>query len=237
LHYCVHRSTVDFHINNTDNRSLYYLFCSYSRIATFFFRPWWESTICMPARTQQFGNLELAPELCFFLLPTSFLFTPWILLRTYSEFQNHRHILYTYIWSNSDIHTDKYSIGIVCVRTDNHESLRIRRNKKTKTVCRGVVSGLGETYNIIIMYNIRVFYDFYYHYFTFFPSKNDRIQSQHSTSSGRTLKRREKSIYHQLCAVSHGWRQCFFVIKYSDVLQILLLRSTLTVPNVYFIIL
>lgn len=66
----------------------------------------------------------------------------------------------------------------------------------------------------------------------YFPSKNDRIQSQHSTSSGRTLKRREKSIYHQLCPVSHGRRQCFFIIKYSDV--ILLLRSHTHCPKRIF---
>lgn len=65
-----------------------------------------------------------------------------------------------------------------------------------------------------------------------FPSKNDRTQSQHSTSSGRTLKRREKSIYHQLCTVSHGRRQCFFVIKYSDV--VLLLRSHTHCPKRIF---
>lgn len=57
IEYYVQRSTVDFNINNTDNRSLYYFFCSYSRIATLFFVPdESQQSVCAHAAVWEFGT-------------------------------------------------------------------------------------------------------------------------------------------------------------------------------------
>jgi hypothetical protein len=203
LNYCVRPSTADFRVNNTGNRLYYYFdffLNSNSRISILFFVSGSQQSALL------FEKLELiASGHRLFLSSTCQNY----MLRINREFQNHCHILYipsspSYNISDQIPAYTNVSTTVSCACINNHGSLRIRQNKKRTPY---VVSGLSETYNIYYIHNI--LYVYFMIFITIillrFPSKYDRIQLlQHSTSNGRTFKSREKSIYHQLCAVSHG---------------------------------